>query len=48
MIGKFFDVMARTKADNLAGLAFFNESNVPDENRKAVYEGVRRLAESGS
>ena len=43
MIRKFFDVIRRTKADNLAGLMFFNESNVTVENRKAVYEGIERL-----
>lgn len=43
LIGKFFDAIERTKADNLIGLAFFNESNVPPENRKAVYAGIRRF-----
>lgn len=43
VVRKFFDVIDATTADNLVGLMFFNESNVTDENRKAVYEGIRRL-----
>lgn len=44
LIGRFFDAIEATPLENLVGLAFFNESNVPPENRKAVYEGVARLA----
>lgn len=43
VIGRFFDAIGRTEADNLAGLMFFNESCVSDENRKAVYAGIRRF-----
>ncbi len=43
VIRKFFDAIERTEADNLAGLMFFNESCVSDENRKAVYKGIRRF-----
>ena len=43
MIGRFFDTVKQTDSENLAGLAFFNESIVTPENRKAVYEGIRRL-----
>ena len=43
VIARFFDAVERTEADNLAGLMFFNESCVSDENRKAVYQGVRRF-----
>ena len=43
VVRKFFDAIEQTTIDNLAGLVFFNESNVPLENRKAVYEGIRRF-----
>ena len=43
MLQSFFDVIEQTTADNLTGLMFFNESCVSDENRKAVYEGIRRF-----
>ena len=43
MIARFFDAIERVKADNLAGLMFFNESCVSDENREAVYQGIRRF-----
>jgi hypothetical protein len=43
LIRKFFDAIEQTTLDNLVGLAFFNESNVPPENRKAVYDGIRRF-----
>ncbi|NQT51195.1 hypothetical protein HQ576_04060 [bacterium] len=42
-IRRFFDAIERTEAGNLAGLMFFNESCVSDENRKAVYQGIGRL-----
>jgi len=42
-IRKFFLAIEQAEADNLAGLMFFNESCVSDENRKAVYEGIQRF-----
>ena len=43
MIRRFFDVIDETRADNLTGLMFFNESCVSGENRKAVYHGIQRF-----
>ena len=43
LIRTFFNAVEQTTADNLAGLMFFNESCVSDENRKAVYEGIQRF-----
>lgn len=42
-IQRFFDAIQQTSIHNLTGLVFFNESNVPPENRKAVYDGIRRF-----
>ncbi|MBU4199524.1 MAG: hypothetical protein KKE37_07315 [Verrucomicrobia bacterium] len=43
VIKSFFDAIERTEADNLIGLMFFNESCVSRENRRAVYDGIRRF-----
>ncbi|NLS91837.1 MAG: twin-arginine translocation signal domain-containing protein [Planctomycetaceae bacterium] len=43
LISKFFDAVEQTRMENLAGLVFFNETNVPPENRRAVYDGVKRF-----
>ncbi len=43
MIGRFFDAVEKTQMENLVGLVFFNESNVPPENRQAVYDGIKRF-----
>ena len=43
MIRRFFDAIEQNTAENLAGLMFFNESCVSDENRKAVYDGIQRF-----
>ena len=43
VIRRFFDAIEQTTADNLAGLMFFNESCVSHQNRKAVYDGIRRF-----
>ena len=43
VIARFFDAVERVDAGNLIGLMFFNESCVSDENRRAVYQGIRRF-----
>jgi len=43
LLRRFFDRIEGAPADNLIGLMFFNESCVSQENREAVYQGIRRF-----